>query len=205
MSQNMTRLGGGQEGFRRGSIEWERESRARAHNQETAAVWHRRKRVHGLQREHQRRPVGSHSGARVDAKLVRGVLPDHGWGLRQAGHLSQQTDGGMNSLPARQLAQPFSLGARARVRATRRWPICWVENKCAYYTTHYTMLRANNTPTALLWGVNDPWITEKKAKQLLGLNPDADYIPLVAGHCPHDEKPADFNAGLNEWLAAKGL
>jgi len=66
-------------------------------------------------------------------------------------------------------------------------------------------LRTNGTPTALLWGVNDPWITDSKAQQMLGLNPEADYIPLVAGHCPHDEKPADFNAGLNEWLTAKGL
>ena len=67
------------------------------------------------------------------------------------------------------------------------------------------MLRTNNTPTALLWGVNDPWITDKKAEQMLRLNPDADYIPLIAGHCPHDEKPADFNAGLNDWLVAKSL
>jgi pimeloyl-ACP methyl ester carboxylesterase len=53
--------------------------------------------------------------------------------------------------------------------------------------------------------VNDPWITEKKAKQILALYPEADYIPLKAGHCPHDEKPADFNAGLEQWLAATKL
>eukprot|EP00808_Paulinella_micropora_P031381 g59327.t1 len=60
-------------------------------------------------------------------------------------------------------------------------------------------------PTALLWGINDPWITRKKADLMLSVAPSADFLPLRAGHCPHDEVPEQFNAELTKWLADKGL
>eukprot|EP00457_Paulinella_chromatophora_P005016 gb/GEZN01005029.1/.p1 GENE.gb/GEZN01005029.1/~~gb/GEZN01005029.1/.p1 ORF type:complete len:530 (-),score=57.23 gb/GEZN01005029.1/:221-1810(-) len=60
-------------------------------------------------------------------------------------------------------------------------------------------------PTALLWGVNDPWITIKKANVMKAAVPSADLIPLSAGHCPHDEVPDAFNAELNKWLKLQNL
>ena len=72
-------------------------------------------------------------------------------------------------------------------------------------TYNVQMLQVKNTPTVLLWGVNDPWITTKKADKILELYPAADFLPIVAGHCPHDEKPTEFNAQLNKWLAMRSL
>eukprot|EP00238_Polyblepharides_amylifera_P006139 CAMPEP_0196574448 /NCGR_PEP_ID=MMETSP1081-20130531/4159_1 /TAXON_ID=36882 /ORGANISM="Pyramimonas amylifera, Strain CCMP720" /LENGTH=399 /DNA_ID=CAMNT_0041892469 /DNA_START=83 /DNA_END=1282 /DNA_ORIENTATION=+ len=66
-------------------------------------------------------------------------------------------------------------------------------------------LQDRQTPTALLWGVNDPWIVQAKADRMLTLYPEADFLPVVAGHCPHDEKPDEFNAQLNTWLSARSL
>lgn len=67
------------------------------------------------------------------------------------------------------------------------------------------MLAEKDLPTALLWGINDPWITDAKAQRMLGMYPAAAYLPLVAGHCPHDEKPKEFNEALNKWLVSSGL
>jgi len=60
-------------------------------------------------------------------------------------------------------------------------------------------------PSLLLWGENDPWITMKRAKKILDLMPSATFVPLTAGHCPHDEVPAQFNAKLLAWLADNRL
>ena len=60
-------------------------------------------------------------------------------------------------------------------------------------------------PTLLLWGKNDPWITMSRANKILQLMPSAEFCPLEAGHCPHDEVPDAFNAGFVAWLQKQGL
>jgi len=60
-------------------------------------------------------------------------------------------------------------------------------------------------PTVLLWGVNDPWITEERAQRILEFlkYSDSGFIPVEAGHCPHDENPEEFNAKLLSWLGER--
>eukprot|EP00182_Erythrolobus_australicus_P003945 CAMPEP_0185836090 /NCGR_PEP_ID=MMETSP1353-20130828/9072_1 /TAXON_ID=1077150 /ORGANISM="Erythrolobus australicus, Strain CCMP3124" /LENGTH=360 /DNA_ID=CAMNT_0028534831 /DNA_START=281 /DNA_END=1363 /DNA_ORIENTATION=- len=74
------------------------------------------------------------------------------------------------------------------------------------YTVNNLCARVSElgVPTVLLWGVNDPWITNERASRLLDLLgfKDSGYIAVNAGHCPHDENPAEFNAKLIDWLAA---
>ena len=60
-------------------------------------------------------------------------------------------------------------------------------------------------PTLLLWGSNDPWITMSRANKILQLMPSAEFCPLEAGHCPHDEVPDAFNDGFVAWLQKQGL
>jgi len=54
-------------------------------------------------------------------------------------------------------------------------------------------------PVMLLWGEKDPWMTPSKADTILAVRPDAVYRPVDAGHCPHDDAPAEANAALAEW------
>ncbi|KAA8495448.1 Pheophytinase, chloroplastic [Porphyridium purpureum] len=62
-------------------------------------------------------------------------------------------------------------------------------------------IRECKIPVVLLWGVLDPWITSERAeKMLLMLERDDCFIPIQAGHCPHDENPAEFNEKLDRWL-----
>lgn len=57
-------------------------------------------------------------------------------------------------------------------------------------------------PLLLLWGMKDPWITPSRAEKVRSLYPSAEFVPLPnAGHCPHDDTPAEANAALLEWLA----
>eukprot|EP00808_Paulinella_micropora_P005057 g73328.t1 len=66
-------------------------------------------------------------------------------------------------------------------------------------------LEKTRLPTALLWGMNDPWITYKRADEYRSVAPNADFLPLSAGHCPHDEVPDAFNRALLGWLAERGF
>lgn len=56
-------------------------------------------------------------------------------------------------------------------------------------------------PTLVLQGVNDPLNDARdRAKQLEELCPNVEVKRLEAGHCPHDEVPAEVNAALIEWI-----
>lgn len=60
-------------------------------------------------------------------------------------------------------------------------------------------------PLLVLWGDRDPWtpISGSQIYQDLARDrDDVEFYPLAgAGHCPHDERPEEFNARLLEWLA----
>ncbi len=62
------------------------------------------------------------------------------------------------------------------------------------------LLAALDRPLLLLWGEADPWMSAAKAQQFLTHYPDADLKLIDAGHCPHDERPAEVNAALDQWL-----
>jgi len=72
-----------------------------------------------------------------------------------------------------------------------------VNNLCA-------RIAQQDIPVALLWGINDPWITNERAEQILEcLGPDnqnTSFLPINAGHCPMDERYVEFNAKLEEWV-----
>ena len=56
-------------------------------------------------------------------------------------------------------------------------------------------------PIVLLWGLYDPWITSERAEKMLGfIGDEKAFVPIHAGHCPHDENPAEFNASLLAWI-----
>lgn len=52
----------------------------------------------------------------------------------------------------------------------------------------------------LLWGEHDPWIRPAAADKIMQLRPSAKRVSIDAGHCPHDEKPAEVNAALAAWM-----
>ncbi|GBF90099.1 metal-nicotianamine transporter [Raphidocelis subcapitata] len=62
-------------------------------------------------------------------------------------------------------------------------------------------LRALQLPTLLLWGQNDPWIVMSRAQRLKAIYPEASLVSIDAGHCGHDEAPAQANEALLNWLA----
>ncbi len=62
------------------------------------------------------------------------------------------------------------------------------------------LLAALDRPLLLLWGEADPWMSATKARQFLTHYPEADLQLVDAGHCPHDERPAEVNAALDRWL-----
>ncbi|KAI8464557.1 MAG: Alpha/Beta hydrolase protein [Monoraphidium minutum] len=64
----------------------------------------------------------------------------------------------------------------------------------------FRKLRAAQLPTLLLWGEQDPWITSSRADRLQRLYPEAVRVSLAAGHCPHDDAPAEASAAMVEWL-----
>jgi len=59
-------------------------------------------------------------------------------------------------------------------------------------------------PLLLVWGIRDPWINAAGRRASFQRHAPAgtQEVVLEAGHCPHDEVPAQVNAALLEWLAA---
>lgn len=61
-------------------------------------------------------------------------------------------------------------------------------------------------PTMLLWGSKDPWIVPRKADLIMDVLDRCESIPLfkrvdlLAGHCPHDDVPDDFNDALIQFV-----
>jgi len=62
-------------------------------------------------------------------------------------------------------------------------------------------LRRFGVPVALVWGERDPWITQSRARQIMAIAPEAKYYGIAgAGHCPHDDAPAETSAALAEFF-----
>lgn len=59
----------------------------------------------------------------------------------------------------------------------------------------------NKMPMLLLWGDLDPWIGPGSAARVKKYYPKADRVGIQAGHCPHDEKPAEVDRILLDWAA----
>lgn len=59
----------------------------------------------------------------------------------------------------------------------------------------------NKMPLLLLWGDLDPWIGPGSAARVKKFYPKADRVGIQAGHCPHDEKPAEVDRILLDWVA----
>lgn len=64
------------------------------------------------------------------------------------------------------------------------------------------MLTAARTPLWLIWGEADPWIRPVVADRVVALKPDTVRVSIAAGHCPHDERPAEVNAALSDFAHA---
>jgi pimeloyl-ACP methyl ester carboxylesterase len=59
-----------------------------------------------------------------------------------------------------------------------------------------------DAPLLLLWGLHDPWMNAAGRRVSFARHapPDTRDVVLEAGHCPHDEVPAQVNAALIDWL-----
>jgi len=63
----------------------------------------------------------------------------------------------------------------------------------------FTQLRC---PLLLVWGIRDPWINAPGRRAAFQQHAPAatSEVVLEAGHCPHDEVPAQVNAEMLRWL-----
>lgn len=63
------------------------------------------------------------------------------------------------------------------------------------------LLRSLVRPLLLIWGEKDPWISARQRSDLFHqhYHQITEHF-LPAGHCPHDERPAEVNRLLLEWL-----
>ena len=61
------------------------------------------------------------------------------------------------------------------------------------------LLEKYEGPLMLLWGERDPWMTPSKAERIMEMKPEARYVPVVAGHCPHDDAPVECSEALANW------
>ena len=58
-----------------------------------------------------------------------------------------------------------------------------------------------NQPILLIWGLQDRMVPPSLAHTLARLNPEIELVELdQVGHCPHDERPDEFNLILLRWL-----
>ena len=58
-------------------------------------------------------------------------------------------------------------------------------------------------PLLILWGEQDPWINAReKGMMFRQYYPQVTEHYLKAGHCPHDEVPAQVNALIADWVLA---
>jgi pimeloyl-ACP methyl ester carboxylesterase len=63
------------------------------------------------------------------------------------------------------------------------------------------LLRSLARPLLLIWGERDPWMRVRERSQLYRTYyPTAVEYFLEAGHCPHDECPAEVNAIIHRWI-----
>ncbi|KAJ1467609.1 Alpha/Beta hydrolase protein [Baffinella frigidus] len=79
--------------------------------------------------------------------------------------------------------------------------LCSPPSKVPFATMLMTV-RDGDTPIALCYGKQDPWITPlwgHRAKRLLSAAPYWEISP--AGHCPHHEAPEAVNFLMTRWLA----
>jgi len=58
------------------------------------------------------------------------------------------------------------------------------------------LLENLDSPLALVWGENDPWIRPEAADKIQKLMPSAKRVSIDAGHCPHDEAPDAVNDAI---------
>ena len=63
------------------------------------------------------------------------------------------------------------------------------------------LLRDWTGPLMLLWGEKDPWMTPSKAQRILEIKPDARYVPVLGGHCPHDDCPVASADAMKAFFA----
>ncbi|MGF1495577.1 MAG: alpha/beta fold hydrolase [Elainellaceae cyanobacterium] len=64
------------------------------------------------------------------------------------------------------------------------------------------LLEQISCPLLLLWGEGDPWMdTRARGAKFRQHYPNLTEYYLQAGHCPHDEVPAQVNGLLRQWLA----
>ena len=56
-------------------------------------------------------------------------------------------------------------------------------------------------PLLMLWGEGDPWIgARNRGEKFKEYYPQLQEYYLNAGHCPHDEIPAQVNGLIHNWL-----
>lgn len=60
-------------------------------------------------------------------------------------------------------------------------------------------------PLLVIWGADDPWTPIAGAKIYQDLAADGEQVQFASipntGHCPHDERPAEVNRLILDWLA----
>ncbi len=63
------------------------------------------------------------------------------------------------------------------------------------------LLSKMQSPLLMLWGEKDPWMdTRAKGFQFRQYYPQLTEYYLTAGHCPHDEIPAQVNQLIADWI-----
>jgi len=95
------------------------------------------------------------------------------------------------SLPA------YDRGAKQALRAM-------IQTKPTFVTVHTakTLLPQLSVPILLLWGNQDRMVPPNLAPLFLKYKPDITLAKIEnAGHCPHDECPAEVNQLILDWLA----
>ena len=64
-----------------------------------------------------------------------------------------------------------------------------------------TLLAQLQHPLLLLWGEADPWMrSRERGEKFRQYYPTLTEYYLQAGHCPHDEIPAQVNGLIRDWL-----
>jgi pimeloyl-ACP methyl ester carboxylesterase len=118
-------------------------------------------------------------------------------GIQSAYHEPVIGDGELHRLIARPARRP---GA---VRALRAMSIAMALRP--HHATAPSLLGRRRRPLLLLWGRHDRLVPLEVARQCLVFGGELPLVVLEdAGHCPHDEVPAAFNATLLAWLEAVG-
>ncbi len=65
------------------------------------------------------------------------------------------------------------------------------------------LLSTMTCPLMTIWGEGDPWMNGRaRSAKFLQFYPTAIVHYLNAGHCPHDEVPAQVNALIRDWVTA---